>query len=399
MILSIQETTVTNKAFYLYAFDLLRKDASRHFVTFALFFVIVFLLFSVLFISTSLQHDQLTIVQNEPEILIENYRGGKKTDMDDFFIQPLYALKGVEKIIPRVIGNYYFEQAGVYFTVIGIDFFASNFNKQINKFTEKKITFASKDLFFVGSGVKKSLEKFYYKNDFTVYTQKGDAKTVTIIPLNDKSFALLGNNIILCDISLARELLALETFEYSDVYLSVPNEAEIPNLAAQIRTLYPTARITTKEEKISQIRHLYDTKGGIFLTLFIVVLLSFMILLYQKTLFSFASEKKEIGILRAVGWKITDIIGLKIVQNLFIALSGYFSALLCAYVFIFKLDAPLLQNIFVGSDKTLFIPHFTPSFGMGELLIVFLLGVVPFVASVLFPVWKLSVIDPTEVMK
>ncbi len=298
-----------------------------------------------------------------------------------------------------MIGNYYFEQAGVYFTVIGIDFFASNFNKQINKFTEKKITFASKDLFFVGSGVKKSLEKFYYKNDFTVYTQKGDAKTVTIIPLNDKSFALLGNNIILCDISLARELLALETFEYSDVYLSVPNEAEIPNLAAQIRTLYPTARITTKEEKISQIRHLYDTKGGIFLTLFIVVLLSFMILLYQKTLFSFASEKKEIGILRAVGWKITDIIGLKIVQNLFIALSGYFSALLCAYVFIFKLDAPLLQNIFVGSDKTLFIPHFTPSFGMGELLIVFLLGVVPFVASVLFPVWKLSVIDPTEVMK
>lgn len=390
---------MNTKAFYLYSFLLLRKDASRHLVTFFLFFVIVFLLFSVLFISTSLQHDQLTIVQNEPEILVENYRGGKKSDMDDFFIQPLYKLKGVEKIIPRVIGNYYFEQAGVYFTVIGIDFFAPNFNEQINQFTEQKINLASKDLFFVGSGVKKSLEHSYYKNDFTVYTQKGDAKTVKIISLNDKDFGLLGNNIILCDINLARELLALETFEYSDVYLSVPNEAEIPNLVAQIRTLYPTVKITTKEEKISQIHNLYDTKGGIFLTLFIVVLLSFMILLYQKTLFSFASEKKEIGILRAVGWKITDIIGLKIVQNLFIALSGYFSALLCAYVFVFKLNAPLLQNIFVGSDKTLFIPHFTPSFGMGELMIVFLLGVVPFVASVLFPVWKLSVIDPTEVMK
>lgn len=390
---------MTTKAFYPYAFLLLRKDASRHTVTFLLFFVIVFLLFSVLFISTSLQHDQLAIVQNEPEILVENYKGGKKSDIDDFFMQPLYGLKGVEKIIPRVNGKYYFEQAGVYFTVIGIDFFAPNFNEYINQFTQQKINLASKDLFFVGSGVKKSLEHFYYKNNFTVYTQKGEAKRVKIVPLEDKEFGLLGNNLILCDISLARELLALETFEYSDVYLSVPNEAEIPNLVAHIRTLYPTAKITTKEEKISKIHTLYDTKGGIFLSLFIVVLLSFMILLYQKTLFSFASEKKEIGILRAVGWKITDIITLKIIQNLFIALSGYFSALLCAYLFVFKLGAPLLQNIFVGSDKTLFIPHFTPSFGIGELVIVFLVGVVPFVASVLFPVWKLSVIDPTEVMK
>jgi len=390
---------MNTKAFYRYAFLLLRKDSGHHTVSFALFFIILFLLFSVLFIATSLQSEQLTIVKNEPEILVENYKGGKKVDIDDYFIQPLTTLKGVDAIIPRILGNYPFEQAGVTFQIIGIDFFAPNFNDQINRLTKEKINLASQEVVFVPSGVQKILAQSYYQKEFTLYSYTGEPKKVTLVPLPTQNVGISENNVILCDTSLAREILGLETFEYSDLYLSVPNEMEIPNLVTEIRTLYPNAKITTKETHIAQIHTLYDTKGGIFLSLFTIVLLSFMILLYQKTLFSFASEKKEIGILRAVGWKITDIILLKMVQNLFIALFGYLTALIAAYLFVFKFDAPLLRNIFIESDMRPFLPHFIPSFGLSELILVLLISVVPFVASVLFPVWKLSVIDPTEVMK
>jgi len=282
--------------------------------------------------------------------------------------------------------------------VIGVDFFAQNFSNQINKLIKEKVKFSNEDVIFVGNGVKNELIKSSYKETMSLFTFGGEVRTAKIIALEDSVYSLLSNNVILCDIALARDILGLEKFEYSDFYVDVPNEVEVPNIVAKIRTIFPNSKITTKKEKIAQITNLYYYKGGLFLILFIVSIVSFMILLYQKTMFSFASEKKEIGILRAIGWKITDIIKLKIVQNLFISLSAFFIAIITAYFFVFVLNAPLLKNIFLGSNAIAEI-KFVRVFSFGDIVTLLFMTVVPFVASVLLPSWKLSTIDPTEVMK
>lgn len=388
-----------NSYFYHFAALSLYTHKSKHLAPFILFFILVFLVCSILFISASLKATSLALIENQPQILIENYRGGAKSTVDDFYLEDLKNIKGIKQIIPRVQGKYYFEQSKTYFTVIGLDFFAPNFNTAINALSKQHIEKASENTIFIGSGTQSTLEKFAYKESLTLFSYGGESLHVKIIPLQDTDFSLLAHSVILCNISLAKQLLGMEKFEYSDFFVDVPNEIEVPNIVAQIRPLFPNAKITTKEESIAAAFNLYDYKSGLFLALFLTAIVSFMILLYQKTIFSFAHEKREIGILRALGWKISDIIKLKLIQNLFIALSAFILALLCSYIFVFKADAPLLKNIFLGSDALRIQTHFIPSFSMMDIIILLLLSVVPFMASVLLPSWKLSTIDPTEVMK
>lgn len=388
-----------NSHFYHFAALSLYTHKSKHLAPFMLFFILIFLICSILFISSSLKSTSLTITQNQPQIFVENYRGGAKSTVDDFYFEALKDIKGIGSIIPRVSGKYYFEQSKTYFTIIGVDFSSPNFNTAINALSSQHIEKADEDIIFIGSGVQHILDKFAYKESLTLYSYAGESLHVKIIPLSDQDFSLLSHSVILCNMGLAKELLGIEQFEYSDFFVDVPNETEVPNIVAQIRTLFPNAKITTKEESIAQIFNLYDYKSGLFLALFLTAIVSFMILLYQKTIFSFAHEKREIGILRALGWKISDIIKFKLIQNLFIALSAFIFALLSAYLFVFKASAPLLKNIFLGSDASLIQTHFTPSFSMMDIVILLLLSVVPFMASVLLPSWKLSTIDPTEVMK
>ena len=388
-----------NSYFYQFCLISLYTHKSKHLAPFILFFILVFLVCSVLFISSSLKETNLSIIKNQPQILVENYRGGAKSTIDDFYLEELKNIKGIQQVIPRVQGKYYFEQSKTYFTIIGLDFFAPNFNTDINALAKQKIGQANENTVFIGSGTKSVLEKFSYKEFLTLFSHAGDSLHVKIISLDDKDFSLLSHSVILCNMSLAKELLGMERFEYSDFFIDVPNETEVPNIVAQIRILFPNAKITTKAESIALSFNLYDYKSGLFLALFLTAIVSFMILLYQKTIFSFVHEKKEIGILRALGWRISDIIQFKLIQNLFIALSAFILALLCSYIFVFKASAPLLRNIFLGSDAPLIQTHFIPSFSMMDIVILLLLSVVPFMASVLLPSWKLSTIDPTEVMK
>jgi putative ABC transport system permease protein len=59
-------------------------------------------------------------------------------------------------------------------------------------------------------------------------------------------------------------------------------------------------------------------------------------------------DKKEIGILKAVGWSIKDIIKLKIIENFIVSFMAFIIGCIFAYIFVFILNAPILKNIFIG---------------------------------------------------
>ena len=58
-----------------------------------------------------------------------------------------------------------------------------------------------------------------------------------------------------------------------------------------------------------------------------------------------SSDKKEIGILKAVGWSIKDIIKLKIIENFIVGFMAFIIGVIIAYIFVFILNAPILKNI------------------------------------------------------
>jgi ABC-type antimicrobial peptide transport system permease subunit len=112
-----------------------------------------------------------------------------------------------------------------------------------------------------------------------------------------------------------------------------------------------------------------------------------------------SSDKKEIGILKAVGWSIKDIIKLKMLENLTVGIFAFLIGVILAFIFVFILNAPLLSNIFLGFQNIQNDVDFIPNIDFTTITMLFLFFIIPFISAVLIPVWKISVIDASESMR
>ena len=110
-------------------------------------------------------------------------------------------------------------------------------------------------------------------------------------------------------------------------------------------------------------------------------------------------DKKEIGILKAVGWSIKDIIKLKIMENFIIAFMAFIIGCILSYIFVFIFNAPILKNIFIGSSNMQNDFIFNANIDFSTLVTLLLFFIIPFLSAILIPVWKVAIIDSTESMK
>jgi putative ABC transport system permease protein len=144
---------------------------------------------------------------------------------------------------------------------------------------------------------------------------------------------------------------------------------------------------------------MFNYKGGIFLVLFIVVIFTFILILYQRYSMISSNDKKEIGILKAVGWSIKDIIKLKIIENFIVGFMAFIIGIIISYIFVFILNAPILKNIFIGFSNIQNDFILNPNIDFTIIVTLFLFFIIPFLSAILIPVWKISIIDANESMK
>ena len=144
---------------------------------------------------------------------------------------------------------------------------------------------------------------------------------------------------------------------------------------------------------------MFNYKGGIFLISYIIVILTFVLILYQRYSMISSSDKKEIGILKAVGWSIKNIIKLKIAENFIVCFMAFIIGIILSYTFVFILNAPILKDIFIGFSNMKNDFVLTAYINFKDLITLFLLFVIPFLSAILIPVWKIATIDSAKSMK
>ncbi len=366
------------KNFIDYAIILLLKDRADHFFSFLIFSFIVFILSSVLFISHSLEFDILQSIASQPDIVVEDTRAGKAFLVDEDQMDEISRIAGVSKVEGAIDGYYYFAQQRLYFHVLTNDTLKRN-------------------EMMVGQGVKKAMSELYYEDQFHFITENGIIK-MHITQVAPKTSTIISNDVIYLHHLTARRVLGLKNNEYSKMYVTVPNSNEVGQIALKIVELYPSMKATTKEDIRAEYQHIFYYKGGIFMVMYVVSMVSFFILLKNQISLVYGEKKKEIAILRSIGFCIKDIIALKFIQNFVVALSAYLLGIACAYVYVFFFNAPLLREIFLGSMFTNTI-SLTPVVDANVLFLIFIFGVIPFLAFVIIPSWKIAISDMSEAIK
>ncbi|MDN5061549.1 ABC transporter permease [Aliarcobacter butzleri] len=390
-----------NSVFFNFIFLLLVKHKSKHFAIFLISIFIVFLTSSILFIKNSLQKEISQALENQSDFIIQKTIANKIKDIDTSLIDEFYEINGVSKVTQRVYGQYYFMPENVYFTIIGIDFFEETTNQDLKELLNflNISKFLEKDSMIIGNGVKKVLDKYAYFDSYDFKLENENSKNIKIFKDLPKEANLIANDLIIMDINIAKKILDLKPDFATDIVLDVPNPLERQNVKEQILLKESNIRILQKDELKKEYENMFNYKGGIFLILFIVVIFTFILVLYQRYSMISSNDKREIGILKAVGWSIKDIIKLKIIENFIVAFMAFIIGVIFAYIFVFILQAPILKNIFIGFSniKNDFILN--QNIKISNLITLFLFFMVPFLSAVLIPVWKIAVIDATKSMK
>jgi ABC-type lipoprotein release transport system permease subunit len=110
-------------------------------------------------------------------------------------------------------------------------------------------------------------------------------------------------------------------------------------------------------------------------------------------------ERKEIAILKAVGWSTRDVLGAKMLEALLVGGAGTALGLLIAYAWVFLLGAPGLRPAIVGWSVLYPDAPLTPMVDPAQLVAIALCVLAPFVALSIVPAWRAAGIDPMEAMR
>ncbi len=391
---------MTNNAFLHFLTLLLFKQKGKHIGAVLISVIIIFLLSSVLFISSSLQSTLLGTLESQSDFTLSRVQAGKTINTPGDWLDKVLEINGVSQVAPRVYGRYFFTPREKSFLVVGVDLFDEQSSKELQSLVKglDLKSFLSTDSMLVGEGVKTFLTEHYYKEYFSFKTPEGSFKKVKIHQTLPSQTNLMANDMIIMPIDLAREIFGLGEDEVTDITFNVPNDAEWDNIIGKLHLLFYDVRVIEKREIRKAYENLYNYKGGLFLILYLVAMVTFMLILYQRYSMVYSTERKEIGILRAVGWSIKDILKLKFYETVVVVLVSFVLGVVLAYLYVFIWDAPLLSQIFLGGANLPNHVEFVPVLEFGLLGSIFLFYAIPFLAAVLIPAWKIAVTPPKEAM-
>ena len=354
---------------------------------------------SVVFFTSSLKHETADVLQNLPELWIQKIMGGRLVPMEMNLIDSLQNIRGTKSVYPRVWGYNFDEATGAIFTVmgtdtslVGLDFletktFKTNSTKQLD---DKSA--------LVGTGLleMRGLEI----GDFVSLTDSyGEKQSFQIIGVFEASSDLLTRDLIVLSINSAQKVLGLQPNQCTDIALEVWNEDEVSNIAKKIDERFLTFRVVTLEQLRSTYQTLFSWRGGIFIYGSLMSVFAFLILAWDKASGLNSEEKRELGILKGIGWSIKDVLLMKLWQGGIISITATLTGIILAYLHIFAFNAPLLKPFLIGWSVLYPSYDLMPVLELGDLLTIFFLSVIPYLTATIVPAWKGAITDPSQAMQ
>jgi ABC-type lipoprotein release transport system permease subunit len=179
----------------------------------------------------------------------------------------------------------------------------------------------------------------------------------------------------------------------------VRNPKELITIAAKISEMFPDARPIIRDEMARTYDSVFDWRGGLLIALFSMALFAFIILAWEKASGLSAEERREIGILKAIGWEISDVIAVKAYEGLLISFFSFSLGVVLAYVHVFLssvfIFAPVLKGWSVLYPTFRLVPFIDPY----QIAVMFFLIVMPYTVATIVPSWRAAIVDPDLVMR
>jgi ABC-type lipoprotein release transport system permease subunit len=187
--------------------------------------------------------------------------------------------------------------------------------------------------------------------------------------------------------------------QYTDIALSVANPQELHTVAAKLASRLPDSRAILREDILRTYESIFNWREGIVLVLLSGAIFAFAIFALEKASGLSADEKREIGILKGIGWETGDVIKMKFWEGTLISLTAFLLGYVAAYLHVFRFSSMLFEPVLKGWS-TLY-PRFdlSPVVDGVQIATLFFFTVFPYAIATIIPIWRAAVTDPDSVMR
>ena len=347
----------------------------------------------VLFTS-ALKYESQDALGALPELWIQKLAGGRLQPMPLAMVDSLQTIRGVRQVIPRCWGYYYDSPTGAVFTVVGSDSGVSGLYKLTTDYKGKLDDSSA----VCGTGFMQ-MHHLKIGDRLSLINAKGNLNSYQIVGQFTASSDLLTLDLIILSTASAKDILDLEENQCTDIAISVTNSNEVENIALKINRNYYGLRVVSREDLLLTYDALFSWRGGIFVFGGLISLLGFLILAWDRASGLSREERKELGILKGIGWQINDVLLLKFFEGIIISVTATLLGILTSLFHIFVFDAWLIKPFFIG--WSVLYPDYNLKMVIdgSSLLIIFLISVIPYLSASVIPAWKGAITDPAETLQ
>jgi len=350
----------------------------------SLFFVyalVVFILASAMFFTEAMKREASLVLKDAPEMVVQRLLMGRYDPIPLDYIQKIKKIRGVISVDARLWGYYYDSAVGANYTFM----------------VPRKEPPLEGEI-IMGSGIIRG--RMVDKGDIMSFrATDGKARSFTITGELSAASELVTTDLILIAEADFRDLFAVPATQATDIVVSVRNPREISTIARKITEQFPDTRPIIRDEIIRTYDSVFDWRGGMVIVLLIMALLAFVIFAWEKASGLSAEERREIGILKAIGWATSDIIAVKTYEGSLVSFFSFTCGVVLAYGHVFFSSASLFAPALKG--WSVLYPDFriTPFIDPYQVAVLFFLTVVPYTVATIIPSWRAAIVDPDSVMR
>jgi ABC-type lipoprotein release transport system permease subunit len=352
-------------------------------------------------ITGALKEEAKFTVNSMPHITVQKHLAGSQQFIESYRVDEILELPGVKTVNARIWGYYYFEYLNTHLTIVGIDPFEPQTSKYLEQVTNNldHEILNEENAMVTGSIFAETISKIYGKNSFNFVKPDGEYVEAEIRGTFKPETNMTSTGTLIMNADLAREILGIPEDMAMDIAVNLSNHMELETIAEKIKSAFPDSRTVSKDVIAAHYQNMFDYKGGIFLLFFLMSAFTFFVIVYDKTSGLSFEEKREIAILKAIGWSVSDILTVKLYESLVISVTSFLAGILVSMVYIFGLNAPGLKNIFMG--YAYLKPHFELTFyiDLSAIVLIFFATIPIYTASILIPAWRSAVIDAEEIIR
>jgi len=359
----------------------LMRRKGKNFSLLFVYTLVVFILASAMFFMHAMKREASIILKGAPEMVVQRLLMGRYETIPVSYLEKIKKIRGVTSVDARLWGYYYDPVVGANYT-----------------FMMSRREDLSPGNIMIGSGIARG-RMISIGDIISFHGPDGQVRGFHVASELSSASELVSADLVLISEADFRELFGLDASYATDIAVTVRNPQELATIARKITQLLPDTRPIIRDEMVRTYDSVFDWRGGMVIILLTMALLAFIIFASEKASGLSAEERREIGILKAIGWETSDIIAVKTYEGALVSFFSFAGGVLLAYAHVFFASAFLFAPALKG--WSVLYPDFriTPFIDPYQLAILFFLTVVPYTVATIIPSWKAAIIDPDLVMR